>query len=59
MADIGIQPHIIEEVLNHVSGFKGGIAGVYNKASYAKEKAEALVKWDEHVRSVVGIRGRQ
>jgi integrase len=29
MADIGIQPHIIEAVLNHVSGHKGGIAGIY------------------------------
>ena len=26
----------------HVSGHKGGIAGVYNRASYAAEKAQAL-----------------
>jgi integrase len=58
MADIGIQPHIIEAVLNHVSGHKGGVAGVYNRSSYAKEKAEALARWDEHVRGVVGMRGR-
>ena len=31
MADIGIQPHIIEAVLNHVSGHKGGVAGIYNR----------------------------
>lgn len=31
MADLGVQPHIIEAVLNHVSGHKGGIAGVYNR----------------------------
>jgi integrase len=54
MADIGIQPHIIEAVLNHVSGHKGGIAGIYNRASYAKEKAEALARWDQHVGSIVG-----
>ena len=53
MADIGIQPHIIEAVLNHVSGHKGGIAGVYNRASYAAEKAQALARWDEHIASVV------
>jgi integrase len=53
MADIGIQPHIIEAVLNHVSGHKGGVAGIYNRASYAKEKAEALARWDEHVMSLV------
>jgi len=54
MADIGIAPHIIEAVLNHVSGHKGGVAGIYNRASYATEKAEALARWDEHVTSVVG-----
>jgi integrase len=53
MAGIGIQPHIIEAVLNHVSGHKGGIAGIYNRATYAQEKALALARWDEHVRSVV------
>ena len=58
MADIGIQPHIIEAVLNHVSGHKGGIAGIYNRAQYSTEKAQALARWDEHVRAVVGMRGR-
>jgi hypothetical protein len=58
MADIGIQPHIIEAVLNHVSGHKGGIAGIYNRAQYATEKAHALARWDEHLRGVVGMRGR-
>jgi integrase len=54
MADIGIQPHIIEAVLNHVSGHKGGVAGIYNRSSYAAEKAAALARWDEHVASIVG-----
>ena len=54
MADIGIPPHIIEAVLNHVSGHKGGVAGIYNRSSYAAEKAAALARWDEHVASIVG-----
>ena len=54
MADIGIAPHIIEAVLNHVSGHKGGVAGIYNRSSYAAEKAAALARWDEHVASIVG-----
>jgi integrase len=58
MADIGIQPHIIEAVLNHVSGHKGGIAGIYNRAQYAAEKAQALERWDEHIRGVIAVRGR-
>jgi integrase len=56
MAGIGIQPHIIEAVLNHVSGHKAGVAGIYNRASYAAEKAQALARWDEHVASVVNER---
>jgi integrase len=54
MADIGIQPHVIEAVLNHVSGHKGGVAGIYNRSSYGPEKAEALARWDKHVASIVG-----
>jgi integrase len=50
---IGIAPHIIEAVLNHVSGHKGGVAGVYNRAIYAEEKRSALEKWADHVSSVV------
>jgi integrase len=53
MAEIGIQPHVIEAVLNHISGHKGGIAGIYNRAQYSAEKAQALARWDEHVASVV------
>jgi hypothetical protein len=54
MADIGIAPHIIEAVLNHVSGHKGGVAGIYNSSSYAPEKAAALARWDAQVASIVG-----
>ena len=57
MADIGIAPHIIEAVLNHVSGHKGGVAGIYNRSSYAAEKAAALARWDEHVRSIALVPG--
>jgi integrase len=53
MAELGVQPHIIEGVLNHVSGHKGGIAGVYNRATYDKEKREALNLWAEHVMATV------
>jgi integrase len=50
---LGVQPHVIESVLNHVSGHKAGVAGVYNRAVYAKEKREALTLWADHVRSIV------
>jgi hypothetical protein len=57
MAEIGIQPHVIEAVVNHVSGHKGGVAGIYNRASYAEEKKRALQRWAEHVSGIVGEDG--
>lgn len=53
MAELGVQPHIVEAVLNHISGHKGGVAGIYNRATYDKEKREALNFWAEHVIAVV------
>ena len=55
--ELGIAPHIVEAVLNHVSGHKGGVAGVYNRAAYAKEKAIALARWAEHLMAIVSGRG--
>jgi integrase len=52
MADLGVQPHVIEAVLNHISGHKAGVAGVYNRATYAAEKRQALDMWGEHVVSL-------
>jgi integrase len=57
MADrLAVAPHIIEAVLNHVSGHKGGVAGVYNLAAYEIPKRQALTLWAEHLLSVVGER---
>jgi integrase len=52
MADIGIKPHIIEAVLNHVSGHKAGVAGVYNRSAYTHEVRNALAAWADHVRQI-------
>jgi integrase len=56
MADLGVQPHVIEAVLNHVSGHKGGIAGIYNRAQYAREKEHALTLWADHVAAIVAVK---
>jgi len=53
MAEIGIQPHVIEAVVNHISGHKAGVAGVYNKAEYLPEKREAMSRWADHIDSIV------
>jgi integrase len=53
MADMGIQPHVVEAVLNHISGSKRGVAGVYNRSTYAPEKKAALNKWAKRVLEIV------
>ena len=53
MADIGAQPHIIETILGHVGGHKGGVAGIYNRSSYTREVRNALALWEDHLRTVV------
>jgi integrase len=53
MADIRIQPHVIEAVLNHVSGHRAGVAGVYNRSLYADEKRDALVRWGNYIEGLV------
>jgi integrase len=53
MANLGVQPHVVEAVLNHVSGSKAGVAGVYNRAAYEPEKRRALDLWADHVLTIV------
>jgi integrase len=48
--EIGIEPHIVEAVLNHVSGAKASVAGRYNHAAYNVQKRAALEKWESHVK---------
>jgi len=56
MAELGIPPHIVEACLNHVSGAKAGVAGIYNRALYSAEKKVALERWENHVLSLVADR---
>jgi integrase len=53
MANIGVQPHIIEQILNHQSGHKAGVAGIYNRSSYEREVRAALALWADHVNALI------
>lgn len=59
MADIGVQPHIIEALLNHASGHRAGVAGVYNRSIYANQMKSALALWADFVRSKIAPGGER
>lgn len=51
--ELGIAPHIVEAVLNHISGHRAGVAGVYNRSIYAKEKTVALACWGDRLTAII------
>ena len=53
MGELGVPPHVIEAAVNHISGTKGGIAGVYNRAQHLPERRRALDDWAKHVLAAV------
>lgn len=54
MNDLGVAPHIVESIVNHVSGkAKAGVAGIYNKSKYLMERKVALQRWADHVERLV------
>lgn len=50
---LGVQPHVIEATLNHISGHKAGVAGVYQRGTYEVEKGAALDKWAQRLLEIV------
>lgn len=55
MARLGVAPHVIERVLNHVSGTFAGVAGVYNRFQYLDEMRAALTIWEAGLRRTVSL----
>jgi hypothetical protein len=52
---LNIEPHVVEAVVNHVSGAaKAGVAGVYNRATYLPQRTAALESWAKYVLGLVG-----
>ena len=49
MAQLGISPHVIGKVLNHITGPLAGVAGVYNRYGYGLEKRHALETWARYI----------
>ncbi|MDE1476423.1 tyrosine-type recombinase/integrase [Xenorhabdus bovienii] len=51
MNDMGIAPHVVEQLLGHALP---GIMAIYNKSQYLPEKLDALNKWCERLDVLAG-----
>jgi integrase len=49
---LGVRLEVTEAVLNHISGSRGGIAGIYQCHDWADEKRAALDAWAAHVLAI-------
>ncbi len=49
---LGVRFEVVEAVLNHVSGAKSGVAGIYQRHDWKDEKAQALKAWAQHVKTL-------
>lgn len=52
---LGVQLEVTEAVLNHVSGSRGGIVGVYQLYQFEAEKRVALDRWAVELARIVRI----
>ena len=53
---LGVRLEVTEAVLNHISGSRAGIVGIYQRHDYAAEKRAALTAWGEHITAIVETR---
>jgi integrase len=59
MCDLGVAPWVVEQILNHQSGHRAGIVGVYNLSSYDPQVRSAVGLWSAHIQSLVEGGGRK
>jgi integrase len=58
MAEMGIAPHVVDKLLNHVSGSIRGVAAVYNRHSYTDERRRGLDAWAQRLAAIVDAEPR-
>jgi integrase len=51
--ELGIRPDVIELTINHISGHRAGVAGIYDKSELMPERKAALERWTAHVHGLV------
>jgi len=49
---LGVRFEVTEAVLNHISGARSGVAGIYQRHDWQDEKRSALEAWSRHVAAI-------
>lgn len=55
LAALGHAPHVLDRILNHVTGSIRGVAAVYQRHDFAAERKAALETWAKHVSATAVI----
>jgi hypothetical protein len=50
---LGVRLEVTEAVLNHVSGTRAGVVGIYQRHEWAAEKRQALDAWARHLHGIL------
>jgi hypothetical protein len=50
---LGIAPHVADKVLNHQCGTISGVAAVYQRHEFLRERRVALEHWGAHMAKVI------
>lgn len=53
---LGVRLEVTEAVLNHISGSRAGIVGIYQRHDWANEKRSALQAWASHLLAIADDR---
>jgi integrase len=53
LADLGVAPHVIERLLNHVTGTISGVAAIYNRSRYEPEMKAAMELWETRLQDLL------
>ena len=56
MQRLGITQPVVEAILNHVSGSRAGVAGIYQRHHFTDEKRHALDAWSAEVMRLIKVK---
>ena len=50
---MGFDRDLVELIVNHVSGSRGGVAGTYNRSERMADRRAALQRWADYIDQIV------